>query len=299
MASNFADRIQALTGYNLYSNMEEYENENGTVTEQPKFIQTWMEEAATEVINIMPKEALDFISHILRFPEDTTGQVFEDQVPDLDADIIKTDHIKIPSCKVLSVTRRASNFSYPTSEYLANRPGSDGALHECKEVPFHKISYSNDNTGYVEEATEESPVWCRYKNGILVRPFVQWWKATFTENVEGDTENIDIEVKKDCMIMIVHYPTILPSDTSITITQDWGDDAADGTPFTPGLEHLVVLKACTRAKLYQIGKANEEEDIEVAAAHTNHMNILNQEYTLGIQNYLSGMGIQQGMETTK
>ena len=58
--------------------------------------------------------------------------------------------------------------------------------------------------------------------------------------------------------------------------------------FPDEIENLVVLKASVYGKFYQIGLANTEEDLEVAASHTNHMSALNQEYTMCLQNYLSG-----------
>ena len=79
-------------------------------------------------------------------------------------------------------------------------------------------------------------------------------------------------------ISYVGYPTVY-----------WNDDNIP--QFPNEVEHLVILKAAVKAKFYQIGLANKEEDIEVATSHTNHMSALNQEYTMAMQGFMSGFQI--------
>ena len=109
-------------------------------------------------------------------------------------------------------------------------------------------------------ATNESPVFYRENNKIFVLP-----------------QLIDTYNSSDGIVEIVYvkYP-------NVNITQSFI------SKFPDEIENLVVLKASVYGKFYQIGLANAEEDLEVAASHTNHMSALNQEYTMCLQNYLSG-----------
>ena len=122
----------------------------------------------------------------------------------------------------------------------------------------------------MEEATVESPVFFRLNNAIYILPHL---KETQVGSGFG-------------FVTYVDYPTVEHTDTSIP-------------KFPDEVEQLVALKAAVSAKFYQIGQANQEEDIDVATSHTNHMSAINQEYTMCLQNFMSGFQInakEQGVE---
>ena len=149
--------------------------------------------------------------------------------------------------------------SVPQSRILSVTRGDGlaGVPHECREVDASKKGYvSNDN--YMYSATAESPVFYRENGKIHIRPIIPENSGSFAE------------------IVYVKYPEVLPFNLGFI------------RKFPDEIENLVVLKASVYGKFYQIGLANTEEDLEVAASHTNHMSALNQEYTMCLQNYLSG-----------
>ena len=131
----------------------------------------------------------------------------------------------------------------------------DNISYECKEIDHVKRGVYGSDSGYVEESSAESPVFYRLNNEIYVLPTL----------LKEDTADITY----------VDYPNVTITSTSIS-------------KFPDEIENLVALKASVYGKFYQIGLANAEEDLEVAASHTNHMSALNQEYTMCLQNYLSG-----------
>ena len=133
--------------------------------------------------------------------------------------------------------------------------GLDNISYECKEIDHVKRGVYGSDSGYVEESSAESPVFYRLNNEIYVLPTL----------LKEDTADITY----------VDYPSVTITSTSIS-------------KFPDEIENLVALKASVYGKFYQIGLANTEEDLEVAASHTNHMSALNQEYTMCLQNYLSG-----------
>ena len=133
--------------------------------------------------------------------------------------------------------------------------GLDNISYECKEIDHVKRGVYGSDSGYVEESSAESPVFYRLNNEIYVLPTL----------LKEDTADITY----------VDYPNVTITSTSIS-------------KFPDEIENLVALKASVYGKFYQIGLANAEEDLEVAASHTNHMSALNQEYTMCLQNYLSG-----------
>ena len=137
----------------------------------------------------------------------------------------------------------------------------DNISYECKEIDHVKRGVYGSDSGYVEESSAESPVFYRLNNEIYVLPTL----------LKEDTANITY----------VDYPTI-NSSPSFTI------EKSSISKFPDEIENLVALKASVYGKFYQIGLENAEEDLEVATSHTNHMSALNQEYTMCLQNYLSG-----------
>ena len=151
--------------------------------------------------------------------------------------------------------------SVPQSRILSvtRKKSTNDVAHECREIDAVKKGYANFND-YMYSATNESPVFYRENNKIFVLPKL-----------------IDTYNSSDGIVEIVYvkYP-------NVNITQSFI------SKFPDEIENLVVLKASVYGKFYQIGLANAEEDLEVAASHTNHMSALNQEYTMCLQNYLSG-----------
>ena len=151
--------------------------------------------------------------------------------------------------------------SVPQSRILnvTRKKSTNDVAHECREIDAVKKGYASFND-YMYSATNESPVFYRENNKIFILPLL---------NVSNNSINGAAE------IVYVKYP-------SVNITEDFI------SKFPDEIENLVVLKASVYGKFYQIGLANAEEDLEVAASHTNHMSALNQEYTMCLQNYLSG-----------
>ena len=165
--------------------------------------------------------------------------------------------------KSVSITAPTSNTSVPQSRILGveriNGPGQ--ISHECKEIPHTKRGVYHSKSGFVEEASAESPVFYRLNNNIHILP---------TLGTSGPQDEIAVAT-----ITYVNYPVVEIDNTSIS-------------SFPDEIENLVALKASVYGKFYQIGLANTEEDLEVATSHTNHMSALNQEYTMCLQNFLSG-----------
>ena len=63
--------------------------------------------------------------------------------------------------------------------------------------------------------------------------------------------------------------------------------------FPDEFEHLIMLGACLKAKQYMISRANIEEDIELATSHSNHLNLLRQDYQTSLQIVTSGLAQSQ------
>tara|TARA_B100000424_G_C22925304_1_gene492311 strand:+ start:376 stop:1107 length:732 start_codon:yes stop_codon:yes gene_type:complete len=149
--------------------------------------------------------------------------------------------------------------SVPQSRILSvfRKDGVSGVIHECREIDASKKGYAIAND-YMYSATKESPIFYRENGKIFVKP---------------EIGTIDADIVE---IIYVKYPEVLPFNLGFI------------RKFPDEIENLVVLKASVYGKFYQIGLANTEEDLEVAASHTNHMSALNQEYTMCLQNYLSG-----------
>ena len=156
-----------------------------------------------------------------------------------------------------------SSSSVPQSRILSVRRtqiAGQTVAHECREIDASKKGYAKVND-YMYSATNESPVFYRENGKIFILP-------TLTGNNNSDKGIVEI--------VYVKYPEVLPFNLGFI------------RKFPDEIENLVVLKASVYGKFYQIGLANTEEDLEVAASHTNHMSALNQEYTMCLQNYLSG-----------
>lgn len=184
----------------------------------------WLNGAVKDVVNILPPQVLWVLSKTER--------------------LIDISYSSVPQSRILGVLR-ADDINSIT--------------YECMEIPFTDRGKANQDSGYLEESTTESPVFYKNNNTIFVLP-----------KLEDNDAYADI--------IYVDYPIVDSSTTSIS-------------KFPNEVEHLVVLKAAIKAKLYQIGQSNKEEDIEIATSHTNHMGAINQEYTIAIQGFMSGIQI--------
>ena len=197
-------------------------------------LSTWLSESAKEVINILPPQVL----YIASKTETVLPPVLGGEVD---------SHTTVPQSRILGVERLH---------------GVAHIKYECREIPFTDSGKAQQNSGYMEEATAESPAFFRLNNAIYILPILE-------ETQAGSAFGF---------VTYVDYPTVEHDDPSI-----------DNFPVE--VEHLVVLKTAVKAKFWQIAQANKEEDLEVATSHTNHMSALNQEYTMCLQNYLGGFQI--------
>lgn len=182
----------------------------------------WLTESAKDVINILPPQILYIVSTDINFSSGSGTTV--------------------PQSRILEVVRWG---------------GDPRIENECREIDSALRGKATPTSGYIEEATEDSPVFWRRKNKVRVLP--------------PPTEN------DFAKITYVTYPSIVHSQTSIP-------------GFPDEIEHLVVLKASVKAKLSQIADANVDDDIEVATSHTNHMTVINQEYAAALQGFMTGFG---------
>lgn len=183
----------------------------------------WLTDATKDVINVLPPEILYIASGIVSVPP-------------------QFGYTDAPNSRILEVVRMGDGD--PRIEY------------ECREIDSALRGKAEPNSGYVEEATVESPVFWRRNGAIYVLPIPT--------------------VSEIARVTHVIYPHTVSYDV-------------DSIPRFPNeIEQLVVLKAAVSAKFYQIGQANTEEDVEIATSHTNHMSAINQEYTMCLQNFMSG-----------
>ena len=180
----------------------------------------WLNDAIKDIINVLPPQVLYIASDSVNLSQ--------------------WQGTTTPESRVLEVVRWGGN---PRIE------------NECKEIDSALRGKYTPTSGYMEEATDDSPVFWRRKNAIRVLP--------------------DPTGEDYATITYVNYPSIVYTQSSIS-------------KFPNEVEQLVALKAAVTAKFYQIGLANQEEDLEVATSHTNHMSALNQEYTMCLQNFMSG-----------
>ena len=186
-------------------------------------ISTWLTSSVYDVINILPPQVLYIAGE--------TENIYDDSGS------------TVPNSRILEVIRWG---------------GDPRIENECREIDSALRGKATPTSGYLEEATDDSPVFWRRNNNIRVLP-------TPTES-------------DFARVTYVNYPAV--SWNHIHIPK-----------FPDEVEHLVILKAAVKAKFYQIGLANKEEDIEVATSHTNHMSALNQEYTMAMQGFMSGFQI--------
>ncbi len=236
--STFAERVEAISGV-----------ETSDITEG--LLNTWLSESAKEVINILPPQVL--------YKAATTFDYSNEAETILDITENVNDKIgtEVPESRILNVIRWTQKFA--TAGEI-----TDDIPYECIEIDAALRGRAYLGSGYMEEATQENPVFFRLSGKVYVLPNPVSYEAT--------------EINERAEISYVTYPDIEHDGSSI-----------DNFPVE--VEHLVILKTAVKAKFWQIAQANKEEDLEVAASHTNHMSALNQEYTMCLQNYLGGFQI--------
>ena len=220
--ATFAQRINALSGIDLEAEGKE------------TYYNQWLTDAANDVINTLPPQILYIASKTQTVLPPVLGGVAD-------------SHTTVPQSRILGVERM----------HAVGHP-----QYECREIPFTDRGKANANSGYMEEATAESPVFFRLNNAIYILPLL-------TDTQAGSAFGF---------VTYVDYPTVEYTDTSIP-------------KFPDEIEQLVALKAAVSAKFWQISEANKEEDIEIATSHTNHMSAINQEYTMCLQNFMNGFQI--------
>ena len=236
--STFAERVEAISGV-----------ETSDITEG--LLNTWLSESAKEVINILPPQVL--YKAATTFDYSNEAETILDITENLN-DKIGTE---VPESRILNVIRW-------TQKFATDSEITDDIPYECIEIDAALRGRAYLGSGYMEEATQENPVFFRLSGKVYVLPNPVSYEAT--------------EINERAEISYVTYPDIEHDGSSI-----------DNFPVE--VEHLVILKTAVKAKFWQIAQANKEEDLEVAASHTNHMSALNQEYTMCLQNYLGGFQI--------
>jgi len=245
--STFAERVEAISGV-----------ETSDITEG--LLNTWLSESAKEVINILPPQVL--------YKASVQEEYFQTP-PEVDADgniqyRENYDNIgtSVPESRILNVVRWTQKVGPDTDGDGTGDGLVDDIPYECIEIDAALRGRTYKDSGYMEEATQENPVFYRLNEKVYINP------------VPVKLLNVNTRAE----ISYVTYPDIEHDGSSI-----------DNFPVE--VEHLVILKTAVKAKFWQIAQANKEEDLEVAASHTNHMSALNQEYTMCLQNYLGGFQI--------
>lgn len=130
----------------------------------------------------------------------------------------------------------------------------------CRQIDSIMKGKAEVDSGYMEEATSTDPVYYYENNRVVVLP------------TPSDT---GLKISK------IRYPSI-------------GRDEFNLPRFPDEFEHIVTLGACLKAKQYLIARAHEEEDIELATSHSNHLNLLRQDYQTALQIVTAGLTQSQG-----
>ena len=237
--STFAERVEAISGV-----------ETSDITEG--LLSTWLSESAKEVINILPPQVLYKAATTFEYSNEA------DDILDMTENVNDKIGTEVPESRILNVIRWTQEYQLDLQTYIDELP------YECVEIDAALRGRAYIESGYMEEATQQNPVFFRLSGKVYVLPNPVSFAAT------GINERAEISY--------VTYPDIEHDDLSI-----------DNFPVE--VEHLVILKTAVKAKFWQIAQANKEEDLEVATSHTNHMSALNQEYTMCLQNYLGGFQI--------
>ena len=139
---------------------------------------------------------------------------------------------------------------------ILNVTRSDGNFDlPCRKIMPSEKGKAQKDSGYFQEVTDTDPCYYIENNQLTVLP------------APADGNNAKISA--------VLHPEINKGDTFIN-------------NFPIEFEHLVLLGACKKAKMHQIGEANKEEDIEIATSHLNQLNSINQEYITSLQTVMTG-----------
>jgi hypothetical protein len=146
---------------------------------------------------------------------------------------------------------------------IMNVVRNNGSLdYPCRKINAIDKGKASVNSGYFNEATEYDPCYYIENNRLTVIP----------------TPTMEYKVK----ISAVLFPEINKADEKVD-------------NFPDEFEHLLILSAAKKAKMYQISEANKEEDFELATSHINQLAVINQEFQAGLQLLVSG-GTQQIQE---
>ena len=130
----------------------------------------------------------------------------------------------------------------------------------CRQIDSSMKGKAEVDSGYMEESTGTDPVFYFENNKLIALP----------------TPTITYPLKSSRDI----YPTISKDEYNLEA-------------FPDEFEHLIMLGACLKAKQYMISRANIEEDIELATSHSNHLNLLRQDFQTSLQIVTSGLAQSQ------
>ena len=126
----------------------------------------------------------------------------------------------------------------------------------CRQIDSIMKGKAETDSGYMEESTSTDPVYYLENNKLVALP--------------TPTETYQLKLSR------VVYPSI-------------GRDEYNLPRFPDEFEHIVTLGACLKAKQYLIARAHEEEDLELATSHSNHLNLLRQDYQTALQIVTAGL----------
>ena len=126
----------------------------------------------------------------------------------------------------------------------------------CRQIDSIMKGKAETDSGYMEESTSTDPVYYLENNKIVVLP--------------TPTGTYQLKLSR------VVYPSI-------------GSGEFNLPRFPDEFEHIVTLGACLKAKQYLIARAHEEEDLELATSHSNHLNLLRQDYQTALQIVTAGL----------
>ena len=126
----------------------------------------------------------------------------------------------------------------------------------CRQIDSIMKGKAEIDSGYMEESTSTDPVYYLENNKVVVLP--------------TPTGTYQLKLSR------VVYPSI-------------GSGEFNLPRFPDEFEHIVTLGACLKAKQYLIARAHEEEDLELATSHSNHLNLLRQDYQTALQIVTAGL----------
>ena len=207
--STFAERVEAISGV-----------ETSDITEG--LLSTWLSESAKEVINILPPQVLYKAATTFEYSNEA------DDILDMTENVNDKIGTEVPESRILNVIRWTQEYQLDLQTYIDELP------YECVEIDAALRGRAYIESGYMEEATQQNPVFFRLSGKVYVLPNPVSFAATgINERAEISyvlsSRFSEIFTTLYCTVLCV-FSTSFPSFSSEVIAQI---DSLSGVPEKP------------------------------------------------------------------